>query len=284
MKKYILLLSAFCTLVFSGCYKEDPIHVDLGQYWRDYDVDSSDPAFKFISEYNANFGKHLLYDADTRDYLYNFQQKNAVKIESPTEKIYEKLMLLDELFLQAYTDQVKQQVLPYDLILAEKILYGTSSTPKDFFASTNFLAMKITDANLELDAAGKKALSTKMHKAFVLDYCVAMGRVGLSPKFYEVSADWYGKRDPDKTQQFGIEKAYEKGLLYLQSRWNDFQEAFLTDYASKDRDPGDYFDLLLSKTDEELAELRAKWPLVNEKAGYFIEMLESLGIDYKTLR
>lgn len=287
MTKYIILLGAICTMALSGCYKEDPITAELGKYWRDYDVNSTDPAFKYVSEYWQKYDKVLLYDAEVRDYVYNFQQKNDVEIVNPTDNVYEKIQLFEKLFLKGYSDELRKEILPFNVIIAEKINFtGGTSGPqeRDFYATRSFIAFKVTDADLTLDASGIKAKSVAMHKSFILDYCIALEKTAINPKFYEISKAWYSTRDKDDTQLLGIEKAYEKGLLYIESRYNAFQERFLTDYPSKELDTNGYFNLLLNSTDQELTDLRAKWPLINQKAGYYIDMLESLGIDYKQLK
>lgn len=295
MTKYIILLGAICTMAFSGCYKEDPITAELEKYWRDYDVNSTDPAFKYVSEYWQKYDKVLLYDAEIRDYLYNFQQKNDVEIVNSTDKIYEKIQLLEKLFLKQYNDDVKDTVFPFNVILAEKVIYtgGWSPQEKDYLGSRNFVAFKITDADLALDAAALKKKSIAMHKSFILDYCIVQEKASLK-KFGSVStygsAGYYWAKIDLTYGYTTMAPAYERGFFYVQA-WEDSYEPEFPETPWRhsfrgdvNGDASDYFDQLMKLSDEELAALRAQWPAIDRKMGYFIEMLESLHIDYKQLK
>lgn len=286
MKKYIIPLVVIFSVALSGCYKEEPINAELGSYWRDYDVNSTDPAFKFVSQYFEKYDKVLIYDAEVRDYVYNFQNKNDIEIENPKDKADEKLRLFDDLFLSGYGDKVKKDIFPFNVIIADSITSSIGEKPKsiEMHAATNFLAFRVTDNMLTYNATQKKTLSNQMHSMFVLDYCIGFGKVALSPKFYEVSAEWYGKRDKNDSTLMGIDKAHEKGLLYLESRYNAYQEKYLTDYRSKEGDPKDFMNLLLIAPADSIAWLRKTYPKINVKIDYFVDMLESLGIDYTQMK
>lgn len=287
MKKYIIPLVVIFSVALSGCYKEEPIVAELESYWRDYDVNSADPAFKMVSQYFEKYDKVLLYDAEVRDYVYNFQSKNDVEIENPApDKVYEKLLLLDELFLKGYSDSLKKNLFPFNVIIADSITYsgGLNPASREMHSATNFLAFRITDKMLSYDAVQKKTLSNQMNSMFVLDYCIGFGKVALSPKFYEVSAAWYSKRDDNTTEQKFIDAAHKEGLLYIDSKWNAWQEAWLTDYASRERDPKDYLNLLLIAPADSIERLRKTYPKIDVKINYYVDMLESLGIDYTKIK
>ena len=72
MKKYILLLLIAGGLL-AGCFNEDDIHVEEQSYKRKYDTTSTDPVWKYVSEYYYKYGKLLITDPDSSDYLFNFQ-------------------------------------------------------------------------------------------------------------------------------------------------------------------------------------------------------------------
>ena len=61
MKKYILLLLIAGGLL-AGCFNEDDIHVEEQSYKRKYDTTSTDPVWKYVSEYYYKYGKLLITD------------------------------------------------------------------------------------------------------------------------------------------------------------------------------------------------------------------------------
>ena len=64
MKKYILLLLIAGGLL-AGCFNEDDIHVEEQSYKRKYDTTSTDPVWKYVSEYYYKYGKLLITDPDS---------------------------------------------------------------------------------------------------------------------------------------------------------------------------------------------------------------------------
>lgn len=71
MKKIIMFVLS--GLLFIGCYENETIHADYMEYGRIYDTTSTDPVLKYISQYYYKFGKLLIVDPDTADYIFNFQ-------------------------------------------------------------------------------------------------------------------------------------------------------------------------------------------------------------------
>ena len=80
MKAINIVILLMFLVGFCCCDDEENIHVEEEGPRRDYDINSTDPVKKIVSEFFFNTGKEFIVDPDSSDYLYNFAEKNGVKM------------------------------------------------------------------------------------------------------------------------------------------------------------------------------------------------------------
>ena len=163
MKKIIMFVLS--GLLVIGCYENETIHADYMEYGRIYDTTSTDPVLKYISQYYYKFGKLLIVDPDTADYIFNFQSKYDVHIVPPKQEgnhIERGLELLKELFLNGYSDQVKQELFPYALIMADTIENTFKDEYVNIYTADRYIAFLVNDQILDRTEKGKEELSREL--------------------------------------------------------------------------------------------------------------------------
>ena len=168
MKKIIMFVLS--GLLFIGCYENETIHADYMEYGRIYDTTSTDPVLKYISQYYYKFGKLLIVDPDTADYIFNFQSKYDVHIVPPKQEgnhIERGLELLKELFLNGYSDQVKQELFPYALIMADTIENTFKDEYVNIYTADRYIAFLVNDQILDRTEKGKEELSREWNNTFL---------------------------------------------------------------------------------------------------------------------
>ena len=137
-------------LLFAACFEDETIHADYVDYGRGYDTTSTNPVWKYVSQYYYKFGKEIILDPDTSDYMFNFQSKNEVRIVPPRQDeahLSEALQFLREMFLDGYSDHVKEKIFPYAVILGDSII-NVSSEPyvkMDICTATSYVAFLVND-------------------------------------------------------------------------------------------------------------------------------------------
>ena len=215
MKKIIMFVLS--GLLFIGCYENETIHADYMEYGRIYDTTSTDPVLKYISQYYYKFGKLLIVDPDTADYIFNFQSKYDVHIVPPKQEgnhIERGLELLKELFLNGYSDQVKQELFPYALIMADTIENTFKDEYVNIYTADRYIAFLVNDQILDRTEKGKEELSREWNNTF-LNY--SMDKVGwvVPEEFYLYSETEYGNKE---NWWIPIEGATEKDKYRLGKR------------------------------------------------------------------
>ncbi|BEI55331.1 MULTISPECIES: hypothetical protein [Butyricimonas] len=216
MKKIIMFVLS--GLLFIGCYENETIHADYMEYGRIYDTTSTDPVLKYISQYYYKFGKLLIVDPDTADYIFNFQSKYDVHIVPPKQEgnhIERGLELLKELFLNGYSDQVKQELFPYALIMADTIENTFKDEYVNIYTADRYIAFLVNDQILDRTEKGKEELSREWNNTF-LNY--SMDKVGwvVPEEFYLYSETEYGNKE---NWWIPIEGATEKDTADINIVW-----------------------------------------------------------------
>lgn len=126
MNKLLYTLSVLLVLLLAGCNKEDDVHAELGDSWYDLKDDPSDPVQHYIHELYANTGVVLVVDPDIRDYRFNFTKKNNIRVVAPkqaSDLLTQGIEFARKIFLDIYPDDFKKAYFPYNIILADSILF-----------------------------------------------------------------------------------------------------------------------------------------------------------------
>lgn len=278
MKKYILLIMIICGWYLGGCEKEDAIHVGLEYYGREYDSASSDPVLKYISLYYYKYGKTIILDPDTADYVFNFQSKNKLRIVAMEEARWEKsLEIVKELFLNPYSSKTIKDYFPFNLIIADSIWYtgGLNPAIKEFYSSVNFVAFALDKRKVVLSEDQKYDLSLKMHLTYLSSFCVDNGRwSGLPDAFYKVCEKNYSATDKVFAT---LEEAYAAGFTKIIKGGSWYP------CPSKSEDLQLWVEFMLKTPEDEMTEIVNTYDAMKIKYNAIVEAFTEMGIDYKSL-
>lgn len=295
MKK--ILIPLLCGLLLIACFDDENIHADYVEYGRAYDTTSSDPVLKYISQYYYKYGKILITDPDTADYMFNFQMKNKVRMVEPRqdqEHLVEALTFLKELFLNGYNDQVKKELFPYAIIMADSIYDWGNEKYVNMYTASSYVAFLVNDEMLNKNEEEKVELSMEWNNTF-LNYC--MDKIGwtVPEEFYLYSNEEYGKREnwwipsegATEKDTADINIVWEKG--YPKGKW-DWQ------YSGSEKEWGyslassregyleQFFDFLFTTPQETIDQAIADHEKLRKAHDVLDQALkEDFGIDYRTM-
>ena len=297
MKKYILLLLIAGGLL-AGCFNEDDIHVEEQSYKRKYDTTSTDPVWKYVSEYYYKYGKLLITDPDSSDYLFNFQWKNTLWLKMPDqsqEHLLAGIKFFEEMFSNSFTDEFKKEFFPYSIILADSVVFtgGFSSTkwdPKTIYPVETQISFLISEHTLNLSETEKQDLSFSWLMKFLVDYCTDIRGMGLNidDAFYSTSKEYYGRyKDPDAV--LPKEEWYKRGFLAISdsgyySGWGWSDPYWYTDFPSyPDTDLSLFLKTMCTMDHDELLQIVDEYPKVAIRDNCVKNAFEGIGIDYRNM-
>ncbi len=294
MKKIWMFLC--CSLLFISCFEDQDISADYVEYGRHYDVNSPDSVVRYISQYYEKYGKIIITDPDTADYMFNFQMKYLVAIQEPRQDeqhLMKGLKFLEEIFLNGYSDEVKKNVFPYALILADSIknIANVEHTYVDIYPATNYFAFLVNDEMLAKTEEEKVILSRKWNTTF-LNYCIGKVQWTAPEEFYLYPTDEeYGKKENwfiTGVEEGDMDAVWERGYPYGKWDWNydeDWNKVY--GYAvssSRDGYLERFIEFLLSTPQETIDGAIAKHAKLKKAHDILDNSLKkSFGIDYRTM-
>ena len=181
-----------------GCYNEDDLHVGEQHYKRVYDTTSSDPVWKYVSQYYYKYGKLLITDPDSSDYVFNFDSKYALWLQKPNQDkahLQKSLQFIKEVFLDGYSDECKRELFPFKVILADSIVYigstepGKEWQPRDIYVTDNHISFSVSEHTLNLSEEEKEELSSEWNGKFLNDYLKGKTGWSVPEEFYLYATD-----------------------------------------------------------------------------------------------
>lgn len=274
-----ILIFLFLALAV-GCSKEDPLNAPLGQPKRSYDVNSSDPVKKYVSLYYQNNGKEFLIDADSSDWMYNFNIKNDLKINAPkydVEHIMAGIELIEEVFTSAYPNA---DYFPNNLILAESIFLKDTwgdgyNKVTDAVASRSFIAINVGVKGTIFSESDKVRISSTAHTQFIQKYLLEYRKEVINlDKFYSYGTAYYGTKVEDKMTQ---DELYSLGFIESPS-W--LGNSFPSQIVHMEQ----WIKFLFTKPQEEIQTIIDTYPAMKKNYdAWSTEIKEGLGADLKNL-
>lgn len=305
MRKYALLSVLFLGGLLSGCFNEDDIHVEDQYYKRVYDTTSNDPVWKYVSLYYFNCGKLLITDPDSSDYLYNFDAKYALWIQKPIqtqEGLLKRIQFFEDMFLGSYTNEFREKYFPFEIILADSIVYTGSldaskpeGVPRDIYIADYYVAFSVSENTMNLSKEEKVRLSTAWNGNFLSRYLVKKSGWKVPEDFYLYPTDgeFYANCKYKTDEEWGEDNFWELGyptgrILEEYSPnsegkwgWNKVGYQFA---SAKDTYLSQFIDFLFS-TDTETVERAISQHAKLKKAHDVLDQsLKSyLGIDYRNI-
>ena len=282
MKKQYLLLICGLFVCFS-CSKEAKITVELESYTRAYDVNSSDPVWKYVSQYFEDNDKTYITDADSSDYRYNFQNKNEIIIYPPVQEqdyILKSIELSEKIFMNLYSDNFKKNYFPYSLIIADSIINTESSRPDPLEpkGSRSFFAFTTNKKVQDMLGVELKSYVTTVNLAFFSEYILPNSRLDLPFAYYEQCELLFGtKADVDGIQEQSY--GHERGFIKISSRDYDG-----TNFPSKNDDFKNMITYMIENDDKTINDFMSAYPILKDRYEILKNFFETEGFDYKALR
>lgn len=277
MNKLLYALSVLLVLLLAGCNKEDDVHAELGDSWYDLKDDPSDPVQHYIYELYANTGVVLVVDPDIRDYRFNFTKKNNIRVVAPKQEsdlLTQGIEFARKIFLDIYPDDFKKAYFPYNIILADSILFlGMEDQTPSYhaFASTNFVAIAGIRSGMENYTEEEiSEIKSEVNGKFWNDYLAAVKGVFVFPEeFYGVSEEWYGKFWMDGETPDDID-CHEMGFVDFDWGNTSYDDdpiwgGWWVQVPGKDLDRSQWMTFMFNSTATEREELFARYPLMKQK-------------------
>ncbi len=296
MGKYILLF-ALAGMLLSGCYNEDAIYAEEGSYRRAYDTTSTDPVFKFVSRYYYDYGKLLITDPDSADYLFNFQTKHQLSLTAPEQSQEHLVAALDffkKMFLNGYSEKIIKDYFPYKILLADTVRYtGNSNDYRNIYLTEFHISFLVNDEMLNKSEADKIALSREWNYKFLAEYMAKYKGWKVDDDFYLYSTDdGYYKNfkyitDEEWTEENFWELGYASGQVYEEygqkpdGSW-DFVKVGYQFVASRAGYLEDFIEFLYSSSEETIAKA-CKHEKFKKAYDVLVAALNGIGIDYRNI-
>lgn len=304
MRKLIILLSIFLGGISFGCFNEDDIHVEEQHYKRVYDTTSTDPVWKFVSDYYYTTGKLFITDPDVSDYVFNFQNKYALWLLQPEqteEHLLKGIRFVEELFLNGYSDEFKRKFFPFKIILADSVVYtgslsvGEEWQPRDVYATDDHLSFSISEHVMNITEEEKKAFSVDLNYTFITGCGKKMG--------WEVPGDFYLYSTEEEflknatvtttevwTNENFWELGYPSGKPYERYMYDEATDKWgwvTVGYqfaATKDGYKEQFIRFLFLTPSEEVDRIIATYPKMKKAHDVLDQSLKDyLGIDYRNI-
>ena len=301
----------WCGLLFIGCFDDETIHADYVAYGRAYDTTSTDPVVKFISQYYYKYNKVIILDPLPGDYMFNFQSKHDVNMVQPPqdqESLLKRLKFLEEMFLKGYSDDVKNDMFPNIIILADFIKNLNTGEEVDIYTTTYYIAFLVNDEMLNKSEQEKEEQSRNWNKTF-LDYCTKKIDWTVPEEFYLYPTDaefnknenwWIPIPGATELEPADINIVWERGYPTGKWDWNfkkDAEGNFVKDetgtmlkeygYAvssSKEGYLSKFFEFLFTTPQETIDKAIADHEKLRKAHDVLDKALkDDFGIDYRTM-
>lgn len=292
----------------------DKIVAELIPYKRVsmYDVNSSDPNVKYISQYFVNYDRVLITDVDSSDYWFNFSSsyKGYLLIAPPSEdNISKGIQMLDELLIKWYNPDFIKKHFPYSLILSDTITTfknGNYTNPSNvnIYVGSYFIASKVQDINLMNDSE-KSKLANELHTnlwSYINDYNPFLK---IAPVFYSFGQPYYDKSvynfHPEAAEWFDnpnwatngdrtfYNKLYSAGFIkpkileYTKDAQGNINGIKKVVFLSQKQDQLSWILYLLNTPDDEVQAFVNSNPALKTKYDCLVKAFTDAGIDYRQM-
>lgn len=238
-------------------------------------------------------------DPDTSDYLFNFNSKNALWILQPEQSqvhLMAALKFFEEAFLNTFTDDFKKEVFPFQIILADSVVYTGSMDvsekwrPDSIFITEHRIFFNISEHTLNFSEERKEKLSFDWLLTFFSKYCIELKKDGLKIDdiFYTTSQKYYGTWRSEGSygthKQLEKEDWYERGFLSIQGSGGSAEWGYFTHFPNyTDSDFRMFFTAMCTMDHDELMAIVAKYPRVATRYNCVKTALETIGVNYRTM-
>ena len=312
MKLLNIAVTILIVLTMWSCSSdEDKIVAELIPYKRVsmYDVNSSDPNIKYISQYFANYDRVLITDVDSSDYWFNYSSSNKgyLKITPPAKaNISKGIQMLDELLIKWYNQDFIKKHFPYSLILSDTITTYNNGRPTfvNMYVGSYFFATKVQDINLMNDSE-KTKLANELHAnlwTYINDYNPFLK---IAPAFYSFGQPYYSYSvfsfNPEAAEWFDnpnwatngdrtfYNKLYSAGFIkprlleYTKDAQGNINGIRRASFFSQKQDQLSWILYLLSTPDSEVQAFVNSNPALKTKYDCLVKAFTDAGIDYRQI-
>ena len=298
MKHYkYLIFILFGLMLFSGCKKEAMLNTELETFERQYDINSKDPVFKYVSEYFFKYDNQFIVDPVIGDFKYNFDRTYDIEIDQIDQEesnVLAAIALTEELFLDRFSDDFKIKHFPLSVIIADSIrsernpFTGGFVKKPLYYAGRYFFAFLVNDEIMAYTQEEKDEYSTLLFGAMIGE---SHSNFGFPDEFYKSGEAYYGDNAgkiynlPFKTEEeikaegdVIIAKGLGNGFILLNID-NSSSRIRSYKYPSIVEDVANIVKYIVTTPEAERKEFFAANPAVSLKADLLIKTLKANGLD-----
>lgn len=202
MKKIytIFSLPVICMIVIVSCTTNDSITSEIEEPIYNVDDNVKDAIQHEKNVLYNKYKTYLITNPLTRDYKFNFQRKNNLKITAPvqsTEVLQAGINLLHDTFLDIYSEDFKKKNMPFSILLADSILFLGQETSTPYYhayVSQRFIALGGVRPNMLYTDSIKQIIKGDINSRFWIDYMNGVKELFSIPEeFADVSKSYYRK-------------------------------------------------------------------------------------------
>ena len=294
MKHYkYLIFSLFGLLLFSGCEKEKFLDTELETFARKYDVNSTDPVFKYVSEYFFKHDNQLILDPVVGDYVYNFDRVYKIKIvpvDQDQENLLATIDLVEELFLDKFSDVTKKKFFPKSLIIADSIYTKWNpyeelwEKPDMFYSGRHFLSIVMNDDVMAYSDEEKEKYSQELFNMVVGD---GHEKLGIDEGFYKTGEPYFmiliGFANPDWGENPDVmipqyrETALKCGFVNVRIKETESFGTYVY-YPTVEEDIVHILNFMNDTPESERNEIFEKYPMVKYRVNLAVDALKINGL------
>ncbi|KXB79201.1 hypothetical protein HMPREF3034_02200 [Prevotella sp. DNF00663] len=209
--KYIL--SALCVALTLGtvsCSNDDNVTAEIEEPIYNVEDNTSDPIQHRKFEMYRDYKTYLITNPITRDYKYNFQKKNNLLITAPEqspELIKKGIKMLDDMFLNHYSEEFKKKYMPFSILLADSIFFLGQETGRPYYHSyvaNRFLALGGVRKEMgSYTEAQKRDFEGDINSRYWMDYLWEVKSAFSIPEaFSDVNREYF-KKEAGESKAFG---------------------------------------------------------------------------------
>ncbi|MCT4614260.1 MAG: hypothetical protein N4A49_05215 [Marinifilaceae bacterium] len=297
MKNSLIYIMILC-LFWSCSDDEDNPNVGIEKDRYSLHENPEGKVQEFIYNIQKNFGTVLLLNPKESDYKYNFTSVNKIKVIPALDKdiyvenlsdeeeqvILKSIDLLNEVFLDKYTDEFKKKFMPVSIQLCSEIKQwdqGLDTIYPLSYSSHNMI--QISGINKDLNTITdekKQEYKGDINKKFWHD-CLYLAKKSfhIPRSFFEISKEYYGGYENLPPTAEDLSLAYDNGFI-------DVKSTAIGDwgfYHSEEEDVELYINYLFTHSQEEISNIVDNYPKVKIKYDIIREtILKETGFDIKS--
>ena len=278
--KYFTVICLLLAVGLSGCYKEDVITSELGVD-NLKPIDSSDPLDHYIYEFFNQYGSYVLYEYDTLNYKWDFNTLKHVSFVQQKDKavLLKGIQHMEDAFVKLYSEDFRKKYLPVKILLADSINDTESNGQLNKFSesATAYLAIGRLHVGIE-DISTEEFNQSKaaINYDFWMGYLMANGKLSIPASFYKPSEGLYHVDLKALSENAGNPSIDPKKYGFWADQNGKPNGTYFHFWTpNEDQDVEQFFEKILSHTQEEMIQMMEGYPKLQDKYNILVSQIQN---------